>query len=69
MYPLMGGLKKWGCFGAASHKRSEESSKFPIAIFYSTFSSTIYIRFFVNLDAQNKNHSYYRLTLKEVINI
>jgi hypothetical protein len=33
----MGGLKKRGCFGAASLKRGEESSKFPIAIFGSTF--------------------------------
>ncbi len=33
----MGGLKKRGCFGAASRKRGEESSKFPIAIYCSTF--------------------------------
>jgi hypothetical protein len=34
---LLGGLKKRGCFGAASLKRGEKSSKFSIAIFCSTF--------------------------------
>ncbi len=64
----MGGIKKRGCFGAASLKRGEESSKFPIEIFCSTFFSTIYIRFFDILDAQNKNHFYNGLILKVVIN-
>ncbi len=65
----MGGLKKRGYFGAASLKRGEVSSKFPIVIFVPLFSSTIYIRIFVILAAQNKNHSYNRLILKEVINL
>jgi hypothetical protein len=64
----MGGLKKRGCFGAASLKRGEESSKFPIAIFCSTFFFNYFIRFFDILAAQNKNHFYNRLILKEVIN-
>jgi hypothetical protein len=63
----MGGLKKRGGVGASSLKRGEESSKFPIANFVLLFSSTIYIRFFDILAAQNKNHFYVRLILKEVI--
>jgi hypothetical protein len=63
-----GRVKKRGCFGAASLKMGEESSKFHIAFFCSTFSSTIYIRFFDILAAENKNHLYNRLILKKVIN-
>jgi hypothetical protein len=44
-------------------------ANFLLQFFVLLFSSTIYIRFFDILAAQNKNHFYNRLILKEVINL
>ncbi len=58
-----------GCFGAASLKGVRRVANFQWQFFVLLFSSTINIRFFDILAAQNKKkHFYNRLILKEVIN-
>ena len=52
----MGRYERGVHFGAASLKRGEESSKFPVAVFCPTFSYTIFKQFFNILAVQNKNY-------------
>jgi len=52
----MGRYQRGVHFGAASLKRGEESSKFPVAIFLPLLSYTIFKQFFNISAAQNKNY-------------
>jgi len=52
----MGWYQRGVHFGAASLKRGEESSKFPVAIFCTPFSYTIFKQFFKISATQNKNY-------------
>jgi len=51
----MGRYQRGVHFGAASLKRGEESSKFPVAIFCPPFSNNIFKQFFNISAAQSKN--------------
>jgi len=52
----MGRYQRGVHFGAASLKRGEESSKFPVAIFCPPFFLHYFTQFFKNSAAQNKNY-------------
>jgi len=64
----MGRYQRGVHFGAASLKRGEESSKFPVAIFVPLFSYTIFKQFINISAAQNKNYFLKSSFLTKVIN-
>ncbi len=62
------GQRRGGVLVLLAWKGVRRVANFLLQFFVLLFSSTIYIRFFDILVAQNKNHFYNRLILKEVIN-